>query len=345
MSKTTKFAKNFIHDRKENPIPREKHKIKKNSDEVEMPKKEFVKEHKRLINVLESKDRKDDKREAKKQKKELKEYTKKSGYPKSSKDNKCGPGLSGKICRKNTSKLNKSEFIQNFKKSYDFKDTQVVLDAKDHQAAENADPRLIQYIRASLDESITKIPFAKGTLTLNQKDKGLYNGFFSDQDGQVVERFDNSTVEMVAKNMMVKDLYAVDVAPAHDPVDEAEDRAIAHDEAAAVMDAALNHHNRVYHQGQEPGEPINGGKGHIKLKYGNFELEIKKSLNEFVKSFRDQKSSNKHNIKKAISSWRRNYAPHLRNDYDAAKELMSNWEANSEGFNQILFAIKQLKRK
>lgn len=42
--------------------------------EVEMPAKEAVKEHKRLVNVLESDSKKDDKEEAKKQKKELKEY-------------------------------------------------------------------------------------------------------------------------------------------------------------------------------------------------------------------------------------------------------------------------------
>lgn len=47
--------------------------------EVEMPAHEAVKEHKRLINVLESDDKKDDKKEAKKQKKELKEYKKEVG--------------------------------------------------------------------------------------------------------------------------------------------------------------------------------------------------------------------------------------------------------------------------
>lgn len=49
---------------------------KKEKPEVEMPAKEAVKEHKRLVNVLESESHKDDKEEAKKQKKELKEYKK-----------------------------------------------------------------------------------------------------------------------------------------------------------------------------------------------------------------------------------------------------------------------------
>lgn len=48
--------------------------IKSEEPEVEMPAKEAIKEHKRLVNVLESDSKKDDKAEAKKQKKELKEY-------------------------------------------------------------------------------------------------------------------------------------------------------------------------------------------------------------------------------------------------------------------------------
>lgn len=46
--------------------------------EVEMPAKEAVSEHKRLVNVLESDSKEDDKKEAKKQKKELKEYEEKA---------------------------------------------------------------------------------------------------------------------------------------------------------------------------------------------------------------------------------------------------------------------------
>lgn len=52
-----------------------RHDVKK-SEEIVMDKKEAVKEHKRLVNVLESDDKQDDKEEAKKQKKELKEMKK-----------------------------------------------------------------------------------------------------------------------------------------------------------------------------------------------------------------------------------------------------------------------------
>jgi hypothetical protein len=47
--------------------------VEKSEDEVEMPKKKFKEEHKKLVEVLESPSREDDKEEAKKQKKELKE--------------------------------------------------------------------------------------------------------------------------------------------------------------------------------------------------------------------------------------------------------------------------------
>ena len=48
----------------------------KSEDTYKMPKKEAVKEHERLVEVLESEDKKDDKKEAKAQKKELKDIKK-----------------------------------------------------------------------------------------------------------------------------------------------------------------------------------------------------------------------------------------------------------------------------
>lgn len=57
-------------------MPKQKPSWQKDEKEVKMPAKEAVKEHKRLIGVLESPSHKDDKEEAKKQKKELKEYKK-----------------------------------------------------------------------------------------------------------------------------------------------------------------------------------------------------------------------------------------------------------------------------
>ena len=58
------------------PLPKQTKPMGKNQD-IKIPKKEFVKEHKRLIHVLESPSHKDDVQEAKKQRKELKEETQK----------------------------------------------------------------------------------------------------------------------------------------------------------------------------------------------------------------------------------------------------------------------------
>lgn len=59
------------------PLPKQTKPMGKNQD-IKIPKKEFVKEHKRLIHVLESPSHKDDVQEAKKQRKELQEEINKS---------------------------------------------------------------------------------------------------------------------------------------------------------------------------------------------------------------------------------------------------------------------------
>jgi hypothetical protein len=61
------------------PLPKQTKTMGKNQD-IKIPKKEFIKEHKRLIDVLESPSHKDDVQEAKKQRKELKEINKSDKY-------------------------------------------------------------------------------------------------------------------------------------------------------------------------------------------------------------------------------------------------------------------------
>lgn len=230
-------------------------------------------------------------------------------------------------------KAKKSEFVKNFKKSYDWSDVKVTVDANDHQAAEaSVSPELMNYLNSSLNNDLTKIPFAKGTLTIAKTAEGLYSGFFQDSEGQVVDKYEPTTLPIIAKNMMVKNLYsapvAVDVAPTHSEQEEAEDRAIARQEAIRVVNEMV---------------PANPEKS-IRIKYGNFELEIKKSINEFLKSFKTENEM-KGDLRKAINSWRRNAAPNLRNDADAARELLDNWEDHKESFHQITFALEQMKKK
>lgn len=300
--------------------------------------------------------------------KKLKQVHLDKAYPGTS---DCGTGLSGKICTHNKKKLNKTskeEFIQKFKKSYDWKDVQVTVDANDHKVAEQTTPQeLIQYLKSQAAQSdISKINFAKGTLTLSKTAAGLYSGFFQGQDGQIIDKYEPTTLEIVAKNLMVKNLYdglpqTVDVstpvatiAPASEPavaVDAPKEMEkhddVKEDEAliAERVSQALAMHNEVYHRGQEPFEPISNGKGSLKMRYGNFELEIKKSVQEFVKSVKSQKTEQKDEMKKAISSWRRNSAKQFGSDLEAAQALAKNWDTHCESFNQTLFAIQQLKKK
>lgn len=301
-----------------------------------MPKKEFIREHKKLVQVLRSPSHKDDIKEAKEQEKELKEQTKKAASDNVS----CGTGLSGKICRHNRAKLNKSkqEFIKDFKKSIDWKDVHVTVDSTDQKLAETTtSPELLQYLKTSVNSELNKIPFAKGALTVSKTAEGLYSGFFSDINGQIVDKYEPTTLDIIAKNLMVKGYYSAAVAvnpiaPHHDVVEEAEDRAIAREEATKVFQELM----------------VPASEKSIRIKYGSFELEIKKSLNAFVKSFRDQTRDaidQKDQIRKAINSWRRNCAPAHRNDVDAARELLNNWESHKDSFDQILFALEQLKKR
>lgn len=259
----------------------------------------------------------------------------------------CGTGLAGKICRKNTSKTNKfhamkskqEEFIHKMKKSIDWKDTNTQVDIKDQDNAETTtSPELIQYLKTSVDSDMSKIPFAKGMLTVAKVSDGLYSGFFSDEAGQVIDKFPPTTLDIIAKNLEVKGYYSkavpVSTTPYHDEhqEDEIEDRAIAREEAIKVF------------QELSPTSPEKS----IKIKYGSFELEIKKSINDFVKSYRNdvlEKSQIKDDIRKAINSWKRNSAPNLRGELDAARELLTNWDFHKESFHQTLFAIEQLKKK
>lgn len=285
---------------------------KKDSSKIKMDKDEFIREHKKLVNVLESPSHADDKAEAKKQKKELKEVQK------SQEGN-----------------------------TYDFNDTKAMISTTAQAHAEStASPALVEYLKSSINADLEKIRLSKGTLTVYKKEAGIYGGFFQDEFGQVVQNFDNMSIPMLAKNLELKGYYNAPV-PVSAPViaepvkseakheDEAEDKELIQEEVQEM----LEQHNQMYHQGQKPGEPIRGGKGYVRIKYGDFELEIKKSMQDFINDFKGQ---SKVDIRKAISAWRRNShaGPQYKSDLDAARALLSDWEQFGEEFNQILFALK-----
>lgn len=223
-----------------------------------------------------------------------------------------------------------------------FKNSQVMVDAKLQQISEETAPKeLIQYIKAGCVAEISKIPFEKGILTLSQKEPGLYSGFFQNKDGQIIEQFDNMTPEIVAKNMQVKNLYSnPDIASVQEAV-TAEDPSFTVTKED-IQDLAMQVHNRLNEVHDRISQLQQNDKSkHIKIRYGDFELEIKKSLHQFIDSFKKSNKMTKSDIKSGIKAWRRNSNIKFDSDFEAAKHLSANWEDLSEGFFQTLYAEKK----
>jgi hypothetical protein len=207
-------------------------------------------------------------------------------------------------------------FVQTFKKSYDYPDTLTIIDAKDQQAAEEGTPKgFLSRIASSIKkgETIHKTEFQKGVLTLANKDANLYSGFFTDSSGQIVEKFDAHTLEMVAKTLIVKnrvtdyDVYGSD--------EDLED--------------------------DQPTAPSTSGAT-LKIKFGDIEIELKKSIKNFIDSYRNTSYENADILKKAVQSWRRSQKlTRYESDREAAQAIINDWEANKESFSQTVFAIKQ----
>lgn len=215
-------------------------------------------------------------------------------------------------------------FVKNFKKSYDYPDVLTVIDAKDQQAAEEGTPKsFLDRISSQMlkGNSIHKIQLQKGVLTLAVKGANLYAGFFTDGEGQIVEKFDGHTLELVAKTLMVKgrvtdfDLYG-----------ESEDFKSESPIAAQTV--------------------ISSNQPQITIKFGDVEIQLRKSIKQFVDSFRNERIQDGELLKKAIKSWRRSQTlSRYESDKEAAQAIIANWEIHKESFSQTLFAISQMSRK
>jgi hypothetical protein len=308
---------------------------------VKIPMKEFVKEHKKLLQVLRSPSRKDDKREADEQEKELDAAQKSrcwDGYEptpgkKPYSEGSCRPKSKAKAFVK-----------KKMKKSIDFKETTVSVDSTDQMVAEKTtNPKLIEYIKLhsgllKADGSVAKIPFPTGILTLSQREAGLYHGHFQDRDGQIVEKFDSQTVEIISKMLELKSLVPsiaqAEVAEASPSPPTDKDLAMAaHDRIDMV-------HNRI-----DALERQSLNVKGIKIKYGEFELEIRKSVRDFVNDFKLGKAAQKDTLRKAITSWRKKHAEYipLQSDQAAAKELLANWEQHEDSFCQFVDALTRME--
>ncbi len=219
-------------------------------------------------------------------------------------------------------------FAKQFKKSYDYPDTLTIIDAKDQQAAEEGTPSaFLEKLSSQMKkgESVHKIQMQKGVLTLANKDSNLYSGFFTDGEGQVVEKFEGHTLQMVAKTLIVKGR-----ATDYDLYGDGED----YEPQAPAQEVPVTQAQAIAASPQ------------VTIKFGDVEIQLRKSIRAFVDDFKKGKSGEQEIIRKAIKSWRRSQKfQEFVSDKDAAQEIVANWEAHKESFNQTLFAIRQMSRK
>lgn len=304
-----------------------------------MDKKDFVKEHKRLINTLKTPSHADDKKEAKKQSKELKEYTKKAkdfgkDYATENLSCKDGDKTAQKICERNTSKTNPMKkpksFAKEFKKSYGYYHHGVKVDAESQKAAEETlNPESLKAFKSMVNDmdqyESQRVPFESGTLVVDKKDNGLYNAFFEDTQGEVQDRFFDKTAETLLKDLFVKGLLREEEIPLP----------FKGPNTPPVL--LKDEDGEERREGPEAyREPYS-----VRIKCGDFEFELKKSLQNFVKSW---KTPQKNELKKAISTWRK-HRTDISNDREAVKEILDNWNLYGEDFNQVLFAVQQTKKE
>lgn len=228
----------------------------------------------------------------------------------------------------------KLKSIEKSEASYQYKNTTAAVPVVAQDAAERtASQALVEYIRSSINSDLEKIPLLSGMLTVFKKDQGLYNGFFQDNDGQVVEEFENATVEILAKILEVKGYYIppepTEAPTAVDPMD----MPVSAREAIGIARAEVAEHVKDYHENAQT-----SGK-YMRIKYGDFELEIKKSMQSFIV---DLKRGFQENIevKKALNSWRRNHNLKYKSDLEAAQDLINNWDTHGEAFQQVVHALK-----
>lgn len=307
---------------------------------IAMDKDELVREHKHLVGVLRSPSHKDDKVEAKKQAKELQEYTKKSEDDVSTRK-PSDKQLADKIITHNKKKLHNFA-KKHIKKSVDFKDTSVSVDAQDQLLAEKTtSPALIEYITNNLGVlksgpgASVKIPFPTGMLTMSEREAGVYHGHFQDRDGQIIEKFDSQTVALIAKTLQLKSMVPTPTEPQAVPI-------AAPQEAPSTSDIAMAAHNRIDDLQRQIIDQVKGRS--IRIKYGDFELEIRKSVQDFVGDFKaGRMSTDKDVVRKAISSWRKKHSEYrnISSDQAAARELMENWEQHQDSFCQFVDALSR----
>ncbi len=219
------------------------------------------------------------------------------------------------------------KFIKRYvKKSYNFEVAAEPVSPVDQQAAEEtSSSRLLEWFKNNFEYRDPNDPIEceLGTsgckINLHKIETGLYTGFFSDHEGQVVSKFHGQTLAEIVKTLELKHL---------------------------IYDDMLGPPPEVCEAVPTPPEPEEVKGTTLKIKFGDFELELKKSIHDFVNDYKKSQAEDKMDISKAIKSWRRNMAKsiHFQSDAEAARELLKNWDSHQESFNQILFVMKQMAK-
>lgn len=214
----------------------------------------------------------------------------------------------------------KKQFIDKFKKSLDFRNTTISIDSADQKLAEDtANPVVIDHIKFHDQNGVADVPFSKGILKLFKKEEGLFSAAFQDEHGQIIEKFDDMTAEMLAKNLMIRDL---DTLPVYGELPQMYE----YEDSEEEME-------------KEDEEEVQVKPTSIRIKYGDFELEIKKSIYSFLNDFKKSNINKDKLLNKALVILSKRHGK--KNKTDMAKAISQDWEIYKEDLMQIIDALNR----
>lgn len=218
------------------------------------------------------------------------------------------------------SKQDPKAFVKKLRKSIDFDTVTATIPVEVQNYAEtHADPQLVEAIRGRIMYipvfEVDRFEIGMGnTLTITKKEEGLYSAFVSNVDGQVVKELDNVTVEILVKELELRDLInKYEFIPYPEAAPAVEAIAISSPSSQTV----------------------------IRISLGDVQIEISKSLNKVT-----QNDKVPEEIRKALQIFRKSASGYLslNSDSHTAQEILTNWNLHGEKFNQILFGVEQISK-
>ena len=82
-----------------------------------------------------------------------------------------------------------------------------------------------------------------------------------------------------------------------------------------------------------------GSPSYVRIKCGDFEFEMRKSIQGFVKSFKNSRYNKNKFIQKAIRNLK--IRINKKTDKDVAEELLKSWDTYKEDLFQIMHGISK----